>query len=64
MIAKAQCVVYAWGMGHGVPIWLSLLVNDPYVLGLSKKGVPRHPLYLKATTRPEPYLASGKEGDL
>ena len=64
MIAKAQRVVYAWGMGHEVPTWLSRLVNEPYVLGLSKKGVPRHPLYLKATTQPEPYLASGKEGDL
>ncbi len=49
--------VVAWGV-HGAfrgqdQRYLSSL-KDPHHLGLTKDGHPKHPLYLKADTRPQP----------
>lgn len=62
-IAAAQLTVAAWGAGypkaHGrvVERASSALRNGgAYVLGLTKHGVPRHPLYMRADTTPVRWL--------
>lgn len=60
--AEAERVVVAWG-GDGKyqdrgPRVLRLLSGfDLYCLGRTEDGHPRHPLYMKAYTKPEPYQA-------
>ena len=58
-VEKSDRVILAWG-NHG--IWrqqdlytLQLLkdYNHLYSLGITKKGCPRHPLYLRSTIKPE-----------
>lgn len=58
MVAQAIRVVIAWGV-HGslrdrdreVLEW----IPEPFCLGTTKGGHPRHPLYLPRTAQPEPY---------
>ena len=47
LISKTDKVVYAWGNGEKEPEWLKPLVKKPYIIELSKYGIPKHPLYLK-----------------
>ena len=47
LISKTEKVVYAWGNGESEPEWLKSLVKKPYVIELSKYGIPKHPLYLR-----------------
>jgi hypothetical protein len=58
-VAKSDRVILAWG-NHGT--WkkqdlytLELLKNciNLYSLGITKKGCPRHPLYLRSTIKPQ-----------
>lgn len=44
LIFKTEKVVYAWGNGESEPEWLKSLVKNPYVIELSKYGIPMHPL--------------------
>ena len=62
-VEKSNRVILAWG-NHGT--WrkrdlytLKLLkkYNHLYSLGMTKKGCPRHPLYLRSTTKPQIYDA-------
>ena len=55
MCAKVTTVVYAWGQNHPVPDWLAKLVAKPNVLALTKTGIPKHPLYLPASTQLQSY---------
>ena len=47
LISKTEKVVYAWGNGESEPEWLKSLVKNPYIIELSKYGIPKHPLYLR-----------------
>ncbi|WP_036486523.1 DUF1643 domain-containing protein [Myxosarcina sp. GI1] len=58
-VSKSKRVILAWG-NYG--LWrkqdlytLDLLKNHNhlYSLGITKRGCPRHPLYLRRTTKPE-----------
>jgi hypothetical protein len=60
-VRRSDRVILAWG-NHGM--WrkqdlyvLQLLKNHDhlYSLGITKKGCPRHPLYLCSTTKPQRY---------
>jgi hypothetical protein len=49
--------VVAWGNAgrrHGCPDALAVLLRDPKCFGLTKKGQPRHPLYVPEDTPLEP----------
>lgn len=61
-VSRCGCVILAWG-NHGS--WLQrdiqtveLLKNHPqlYCLGMTKRGLPRHPLYLKKDTSLQRYF--------
>jgi hypothetical protein len=56
LIGVTERVVYAWGNNQKAPEWLSSLVDTPYCIDISKKGVPKHPLYLKSELHPKLYL--------
>jgi hypothetical protein len=56
LIGVTERVVYAWGNNQKEPEWLSSLVDTPYCIDISKKGVPKHPLYLKSELHPKLYL--------
>ena len=42
-----ELTVYAWGNNEKIPNWLKSIIKKPYYIELSKKGTPKHPLYLK-----------------
>lgn len=48
-------VIYAWGNNKKEPDWLRDLVDSPYCIDVSKKGIPKHPLYLKKELQPQVY---------
>lgn len=55
----ADLTIAAWG-AHGLfkeqnDRYIKYLTN-PYHLGLTKNGFPKHPLYLKADVKPEPFF--------
>ncbi len=60
--SNAGIVVAAWGT-HGVfknqdfnvRLWIASINTPIFHLGLSKEGHPKHPLYLKADTKPMPF---------
>ncbi len=61
--AAADTVVIAWGADGGAEGRdtralgaLKEIVQDIHCLGLTKDGHPRHPLYLRETTRIRPYM--------
>lgn len=61
-IHAPSVVVAAWGVhgrlrGRGVQV-RALVGNSLYCLGLTRSGHPRHPLYVKADTKPMPYGAA------
>lgn len=56
LIGMVSKVVYAWGNNQKEPSWLSELVQTPYCIDLSKKGIPKHPLYLKNELIPKVYV--------
>ena len=56
MVGLVDKIIYAWGNNQKEPKWLSELVPTPYCIDISKKGVPKHPLYLKKDTQPNLYI--------
>lgn len=55
---KAGIVVVAWGSFKEVEGRDKEVLDqlpDTYCMGLTKNGYPRHPLYLRADTKPVPY---------
>ena len=56
LIGLTSKVIYAWGNNQEEPNWLSQLVDTPYCIDISKKGIPKHPLYLKSELHPKLYL--------
>lgn len=63
--ARCQQVIAAWG-AHGAFIGRGervrqLLECDLFCLGTTKDGHPRHPLYLPASSRPEPWSGNEQE---
>ena len=45
LLGSVDRVFYAWGNDEKEPLWLRELVNEPFCIALSTKGIPRHPLY-------------------
>ena len=58
LIGLVDKVVYAWGNERKEPEWLKKLVDAPYCIDISKKGIPKHPLYLKKCLTPQLYIRS------
>ncbi len=66
----APLVLCAWGARgshmdqdeHALD-WLDWPDITPMCLGLTEGGMPRHPLYVRKTVMPRPYLGRGAEGD-
>lgn len=56
LIGLVEKVIYAWGNNEKEPKWLCDLVDTPYCIDISKKGIPKHPLYLKSDLQPKLYL--------
>ena len=56
MVGLVDKIIYAWGNNQKEPKWLSELVPTPYCIDISKKGVPKHPLYLKKYTQLKLYI--------
>lgn len=56
LVGLVDKVIYAWGNNQKEPKWLSDLVATPYCIDISKKGVPKHPLYLKSELQPKIYI--------
>ena len=57
-LRRADLVVCAWGndgLGPHADAVLELVAR-PYCLGSTLRGAPRHPLYVRATTRPRPLV--------
>lgn len=60
---EADCILAAWGV-HGrhrgrddkVMSLLNGAGHSLYVLGLTRHGLPRHPLYVSYANRPEPWV--------
>jgi hypothetical protein len=55
LIGLTDRVIYAWGNNQKEPDWLRELVDRPYCIDISKKGIPKHPLYLKSELQPKLY---------
>ncbi len=56
LIGLTDRVIYAWGNNQREPEWLCDLVHTPYCIDISKKGIPKHPLYLKGDLQPQLYV--------
>ncbi len=60
--SQSQLTVAAWG-NHGTwrgrDVVVRALLRDPHVLGLTAAGAPRHPLYVRTMTRPQPWAGGG-----
>jgi hypothetical protein len=56
LIGLTEKVVYAWGNNQKEPVWLREIVDLPYCIDISKKGIPKHPLYLKKELQPKLYF--------
>lgn len=57
-------VVIAWGnggllLGRNEEVLRAIAREDLYCLGVTKRGQPRHPLYLKSDTVPTPLYTDG-----
>lgn len=62
-IERAGIIICAWGactyiQGRDKEVFQLLENKEAYCLGTTKKGMPRHPLYLDATTPLERYIPS------
>lgn len=59
VIAQSSLVVCAWGAWGGISQErVEQVVNmivAPHCLGVTQSGAPRHPLYMRADTLPQPY---------
>jgi len=56
LAARADTVLAAWGhWGSGRGPEVGRILGDPLCLGTTKGRQPRHPLYVRGDTRPQPY---------
>ena len=58
VIGGSDLVICAWGANSRSPNREGRvldLIAAPHCLGLTKNGSPRHPLYVRADTRPQPF---------
>ena len=58
VVGGSDLVVCAWGAGSRSPNregQVLDLIAAPHCLGLTKEGQPRHPLYVRAETHPQPF---------
>ncbi|MGB1448802.1 MAG: DUF1643 domain-containing protein [Flavobacteriaceae bacterium] len=55
MMHLCQAVVYAWGNHGSLPHWLKEIEDQPLCFGYTKKGCPKHPLYLAKSSALIPY---------
>ncbi len=57
LCGRAGIVIAAWGVHCGLvrAREIAKLVPNLQCLGLSKEGHPRHPLYMPANSKPQPY---------
>ena len=55
LISLVDKVIYAWGNEEKEPDWLKKIVETPYCIEISKKSIPKHPLYLKKCLIPQIY---------
>ena len=60
LMGRVEKVIYAWGNHEKEPAWLCDIVPTPYCIDISKKGIPKHPLYLKKDLQPIPYARPKK----
>ena len=54
-ISESDCVVAAWGARGGLlqrDQTVLAMLDDVYCIGLTAAGMPRHPLYMPATSQP------------
>jgi hypothetical protein len=58
LIGLVDKIIYAWGNDKKEPEWLKTCVDAPYCIDISKKGIPKHPLYLKKSLTPQLYVRS------
>jgi hypothetical protein len=56
LIGLTERVIYAWGNHQEEPKWLYDLVDNPYCIDVSKKGIPKHPLYLNGKLQPKLFI--------
>lgn len=56
MLGLTEKVIYAWGNNKNEPQWLRELVETPYCIDVSTKGIPKHPLYLKKDLEPKLFV--------
>lgn len=63
-IANANLVVCAWGTHASAKRQKEVLtmIPDPHCLGLTSQGYPRHPLYIRKTTRPQRLIVVDGKG--
>jgi hypothetical protein len=59
-LEEAHMVLVAWGANEMIDHndradHVLLRIREPYCLGTTMSGHPRHPLYIKADTKPFPY---------
>lgn len=57
-VAKAAKVVVAWGSHkstHARALHVLSMIPEPYCLGTTKGGSPRHPLYVLGSQEPVPF---------
>jgi hypothetical protein len=62
LVGSVDRVFYAWGNRQKEPAWLRELVKEPFCIALSKKGIPKHPLYLRDDSEPFLYLRDPCQG--
>lgn len=57
VVGGSDLVICAWGAFPANDRIQTVLgfVSAPHCLGLTKNGAPRHPLYARATTEPQPF---------
>ena len=57
VVGGSDLVICAWGVraGHDRAAKVLAFIGAPHCLGLTKDGYPRHPLYVKADTLPQPF---------
>jgi hypothetical protein len=56
---KAELTIAAWGAHgsfHDMGNYMIRYLHNPHHLGLTKNRQPKHPLYLKANVKPQPFV--------